>query len=107
MSKPQKQQREFTENGPAAKQEEEMRQRIVDAAIGTCHGDELGRPGATVQAIADKAEVGRVTVYRHCPDDDAILDVVRAMTWRMNPPPGISQWSDIGGRPRPAIDFDP
>lgn len=76
-----------------AQQEEETRQRIVDAAI-ELHATE-GFPGASISAIAERAGVGRVTVYRHFPDYDAILGACTAHYMELNPPPRIEQWDGI------------
>ena len=49
-----------------AHQEAETRQRIVDATI-ALH-ESIGGPSTTVTAIAGRAGVSRLTVYRHFPD---------------------------------------
>jgi AcrR family transcriptional regulator len=51
-----------------AEQQEETRQRIVDAALALF---EDGSPSLT--AIADVAGVGRVTLYRHFADEAALI----------------------------------
>lgn len=76
-----------------AQHEEETRQRIVDAAL-ELHASE-GFPGASISAIADRAGVGRVTVYRHFPDYDAILDACTSHYMALNPPPRVEQWESI------------
>ncbi len=76
-----------------AQQEEETRQRIVDAAI-ELHASE-GFPGASISAIAERAGVGRVTVYRHFPDYDAIMLACTSHYMGLHPPPQLSQWEAI------------
>lgn len=79
-----------------ARQEDQTRQRIVDAAI-ELHQAE-GFPGASISAIADRAGVGRITVYRHFPDYDAILQACTSHYMELHPPPLISQWEGITDR---------
>ncbi|MCO5221474.1 MAG: TetR/AcrR family transcriptional regulator [Thermomicrobiales bacterium] len=76
-----------------AHHEEATRQRIVDAAI-DLHATQ-GFPGASVSAIAERAGVGRVTVYRHFPDYDAILDACTSHYMELHPPPAVQQWESI------------
>lgn len=73
-----------------AQQEDETRQRIVDAAI-ELH-QTAGFPGASVAAIAERAGVGRVTVYRHFPDYDAIIHACTTHYMQIHPPPQVSEW---------------
>jgi AcrR family transcriptional regulator len=47
------------------------RQRIVEAAV-RLHGT-IGPAATTVSALADEAEVTRLTVYRHFPDELALF----------------------------------
>lgn len=47
------------------------RRRITEAAV-RLHGS-VGPAATTVSAIADEAGVTRLTVYRHFPDDEALL----------------------------------
>ncbi len=62
-----------------ARSQDETRRRIVEAAV-ALHED-LGPRATTISAIAERAGVQRLTVYRHLPDDDALF---RACTdhWR-------------------------
>ena len=76
-----------------AQQEDETRQRIVDAAI-ELHAS-VGYPGASIAAIAERAGVGRVTVYRHFSDYDAILQACTSHYMGSHPPPRISHWEAI------------
>ena len=71
-----------------AERQAETRRRIVDAAI-ALH-QTVGPAAATVTAIAEKAGVSRLTVYRHFPDE---VELLRACTGTYNtdhPPPDPS-----------------
>ena len=57
--------------GRRAEQVDETRQRIVEAAV-FIHGT-VGPAAASIAAIAERAGVTRLTVYRHFPDDDALF----------------------------------
>ena len=50
-----------------ARRQAETRQRIVEAAV-DLHGT-LGPARTTISAIAERAGVQRLTVYRHFPDE--------------------------------------
>lgn len=54
-----------------AEQVDRTRQRIVDAAV-HLHGT-AGPADTTIAAIAQHAQVTRLTVYRHFPDDEALF----------------------------------
>jgi AcrR family transcriptional regulator len=69
------------------------RQRIIDATI-ALH-QERGDVGTTISAIADRAGVGRVTVYRHFPDERALLSACTGHYLAQNPPPTPEAWRDI------------
>jgi len=73
--------------------EEETRQRIVEAAV-ELHQTE-GGGGATISAIAERAGVGRVTVYRHFPNELALLTACTSHYMTLNPPPNLDQWASI------------
>ena len=73
-----------------ATQEQATRMRIIDAAIGL-HGS-VGPARTTISAIAEQAGVRRATVYRHFPDERALL-LGCSGTWAArNPPPDPSPW---------------
>ena len=55
-----------------AEQVDQTRQRIVEATV-ELHGS-VGPAATTVAAIADRAGVTRLTVYRHFPDEAALID---------------------------------
>lgn len=76
-----------------AKTEAETRQRIVDATI-HLHRT-VGDAATTVSAIAERAGVGRVTVYRHFPDQRSLLTACTNHYFAINPPPDATRWAGI------------
>jgi len=54
-----------------AEQVDQTRQRIVETTA-ELHGS-VGPAATTIAAIADRAGVTRLTVYRHFPDDAALF----------------------------------
>lgn len=68
----------------------ETRQRIVDAVV-ALH-QELGPKATTISAIAEKAGVQRLTVYRHFPDDMALFAACTAEWAAANPRPDPASW---------------
>jgi AcrR family transcriptional regulator len=83
--------REYTKKQRAA-QEEETRRRIVEAAV-ALHQEEGG--GATVSEIARRAGVARVTLYRHFPDELALLTACTTHYLSLHPPPDLERWRSI------------
>ena len=77
-----------------AEQVDQTRQRIVEATV-ALHGS-VGPAATTIAAIAEKAGVTRLTVYRHFPDDDALFGACSAhwISRQQLPDPGA--WSQIG-----------
>ncbi|HET6683130.1 MAG TPA: helix-turn-helix domain-containing protein, partial [Gaiella sp.] len=76
-----------------AELEEQTRRRITESAV-ALH-EELGPAQTSISAIADRAGVRRSTVYRHFPDDDALLAACSSHWRAANPPPDPSTWSSI------------
>lgn len=76
-----------------AESQEATRARIVDAVM-RLH-EELGPKYATVSAIADRAGVQRLTVYRHFPDDKTLFDACTSRWLELNPPPDPKEWIEI------------
>ena len=76
-----------------AEQQEETRRRIVEAAI-TLHGS-IGIGGTTVTQIADLAGVGRQTIYRHFPDELALIRACSGLYWERNPLPDPGSWRAV------------
>jgi AcrR family transcriptional regulator len=68
------------------------REQILDATI-LLH-EEVGFPATTIAAIAARAGVQRLTVYRHFPDDRALIDGC-ATRWRVSHPTPADSWSAI------------
>jgi AcrR family transcriptional regulator len=52
----------------------------------------IGPARTTVSAIAEKAGVQRLTVYRHFPDQDAIFTACSAYSFAQDPPPNPEAW---------------
>lgn len=75
-----------------AERQEETRERIVEAMV-ALH-QELGPRDTTISAIADRAGVQRLTVYRHFPDDRALLRACTSHWLAQNPPPDATTWHD-------------
>jgi AcrR family transcriptional regulator len=73
-----------------AAQQQETRERIVDAAM-ALH-EELGPAATTISALAERAGVQRLTVYRHFASDREILHACSTKWMTLNPPPDPSQF---------------
>jgi AcrR family transcriptional regulator len=87
-----------------AEQVDQTRQRIVEATVGM-HGS-IGPPSTTIAAMADRAGVTRLTVYRHFPDDAALFAACSAhwISRQQLPDPGAwSQISDPAARLRAGL----
>jgi AcrR family transcriptional regulator len=76
-----------------AAQEEATRQRVVEAAI-ELHGT-VGPARTTISAIAERAGVRRATVYRHFPDERALLLGCSSAWVERNPLPDPAAWASI------------
>ena len=76
-----------------AEKEEATRQRIVEAAVELHQA--VGNDGATWTAIAERAGVGRVTVYRHFPDERTLFSACTGHYFAQNPPPDPRPWAEI------------
>lgn len=68
-----------------AEAEQETRARIVGALM-TLH-EEVGPARTTVSAVAQRAGVERLTVYRHFPDETSMIQACSARWAELNPPP--------------------
>lgn len=66
------------------------RQKIVDAAI-ELHQSK-GIAGTTVGEIAERAKVGKVTVYRHFPDETALVSACSGKYFQQHPMPDVEAW---------------
>jgi AcrR family transcriptional regulator len=69
------------------------RQRIIEATV-KLHAT-VGPARTTIMDIAKAAGVERVTVYRHFPDEFALLSACGAHYRAQNPPPDMSPWQAI------------
>lgn len=76
-----------------AERQEETRQRILDATI-TLH-EQVGVPGTSISAVAQQAGVERLTVYRHFPDEAALLTAAATYYLETHPPPDPEPWRGI------------
>jgi AcrR family transcriptional regulator len=76
-----------------AEHKEATRQRIVESAV-ALHL-ERGPAQTSINAIAERAGVNRVTVYRHFPDTRTLLEACSAHSARLHPPPDLSAWREI------------
>ena len=76
-----------------AEQVDETRKRIVAATV-ELHGT-VGPAKTTVSAIAEKAGVTRVTVYRHFPDEDALFTACTAHWAAGRRMPDLDGWRAI------------
>ncbi len=74
-----------------ADQVAETRERII-AAIMELH-QEIGPRKTTVSAIADRAGVERLTVYRHFQDEASMFAACSHRYLELNPPPNPAAWA--------------
>ena len=72
---------------------DETRLAITEATMGL--HERVGPRATTVSAIAEAANVTRVTVYRHFPDDDALVLACSTHWGQLHPQPDPSAWSTI------------
>jgi AcrR family transcriptional regulator len=77
-----------------AEQVDQTRQRIVEATV-ELHGS-VGPAATTIAAIADRAGVTRLTVYRHFPDEAELLGACSAHWASRQQLPDPGAWSQIG-----------
>src|SRR5580765_2145237 len=70
----------------------ETHARIVEAIM-RLH-EEIGPRNTTVSAIADRAGVERLTVYRHFKDEAAMFAACSHRYMELNPPPNPSEWAN-------------
>ena len=69
------------------------RERILDAVV-ELH-EEVGPAATTISAIAERAGVQRLTVYRHFPDERALIQGCSAHWSEGHPPPDPSDWAGV------------
>ncbi len=76
-----------------AEKQEETRRRITKAAV-ELH-ETVGPAHASISAIAERAGVQRLTVYRHFPDERALFAACTGHYLSNNPPPDPEPWAGI------------
>jgi AcrR family transcriptional regulator len=76
-----------------AERQAETRQRILDAAIGLY--EEVGPSRTTISAIAGRARVQRLTVYRHFPDDASLALAAAQHHLARHPLPNMNDWFGV------------
>jgi AcrR family transcriptional regulator len=76
-----------------AERQDETRDRIVEAAI-ALH-QTIGPAATTTTDIAERAGVGRVTVYRHFPDPDTLARACSGRYFERHPLPSVEHWSEV------------
>ena len=76
-----------------AEQQAETRQRIVEAMVGLHR--EVGPVRTTISAIAERAGVERLTVYRHFPDERAMFEACTTHYATEVPGPDPETWAGI------------
>jgi len=75
------------------KNPEETRRKIVEATV-ALH-EEVGPASTTVSAVAARAGVQRLTVYRHLPDEEALIQACSAHWSQDHPLPDSSEWAGL------------
>jgi AcrR family transcriptional regulator len=76
-----------------AERQDETRRRITDAAV-ELHGT-IGPARTTISAVAERARVQRLTVYRHFPDETALFEACSSHWISLHPPPDPGRWAAI------------
>lgn len=76
-----------------AHRQEETRRRITKATV-ELHGS-VGAARTTISAIAVRAGVERLTVYRHFPDERSLLEACSSHWMAAHPPPDPTAWAAI------------
>jgi AcrR family transcriptional regulator len=76
-----------------AEQEAETRQRIVEAMVALHR--EVGPARTTISAIAERAGVERLTVYRHFPDERSMFQACTSHYATQVPGPDPAAWVGI------------
>jgi AcrR family transcriptional regulator len=77
-----------------AEHQARTRQRIATAAM-ELH-ERVGPGRTSIAAIAERAGVQRLTVYRHFPDELSLLRACGGQYRALHPPPAIEDWRAIG-----------
>src|SRR5579864_3008563 len=77
-----------------AESREATRARIVSATV-ELH-ESVGPGRTTISAIAERAGVQRLTVYRHFPDERSLFEACSSHWAAENPVPDLSAWEAVG-----------
>jgi AcrR family transcriptional regulator len=76
-----------------AERQDQTRQKIVEAALAL---HQTKGPTATTMAdVAERAKVGRVTVYRHFPDEVALVRACSGQFFGRHPLPDLEPWQSV------------
>jgi AcrR family transcriptional regulator len=76
-----------------AESQAQTRHRIVEAAIELHQAN--GPAHTSVTAIAERAGVGRLSVYRHFPEQADLLAACSGLYWERKPAPNPAAWRHI------------
>lgn len=76
-----------------AEKQEETRRRITEATV-ELH-ETLGLAQTTISAIAERAGVQRLTVYRHFPDERSLFTACMSHYQAENPLPDPAPWARV------------
>ena len=76
-----------------AERQDETRQRIVEATV-ALH-EQLGPAQTSISAIAERAGVGRPTVYRHFPDERSLFTACTTHYHALHQPPDPTGWRQV------------
>jgi len=76
-----------------AERQDETRARIVEATV-ALH-EAVGPARTTISAIAEKAGVERLTVYRHFPDETSLFTACSGHFLAAHPPPDPTAWAGV------------
>jgi AcrR family transcriptional regulator len=76
-----------------AERHDETRHRIIEAAI-ELH-QTIGPAATTITDIAERARVGRVTVYRHFPDEPTLARACSGLYFERHPAPDPDRWQAV------------
>ena len=79
--------------GERARKQEATRRRIVEATA-ALHA-EVGPAATTISAIAERAGVQRLTVYRHFPEERQLFEACSALSEERHPSPDPAVWVGI------------
>ena len=76
-----------------ARRQVETHRRITEAAVELHQA--VGPANTTISAIAERAGVQRLTVYKHFPDERALLAACSSHYEAANPVPDLDPWTQI------------